>query len=364
MKPWLILYGLLLPWLSLGLEVAGQRLSYSDFLVPILLLGAVRHVFRAGLPRGWFEGGVGLYLTAYIVSALLSDQVVPALLSSAKLLLLVAIAWSFRILGQQNELRQAALWGLGLGALGALAAGALGIGLFYLGSDWNPFQFHYGSIPVGPYPRIRGPFLNANMYCDFLVLTGAATWDLWQAYRWPVLVVATGIAFFTFSPALGGGALVVAYLTRSRGLALVSLAMLVITIVTPWEGMAWSGRTVVWSEAARLWQARPLTGWGPGQADLVVRQTMVDGRTHTLTDPHNLYLSWGAQTGLVGLVAGLFLLGSAARGHQNRSLAIGLAACWLYHGVSCSVEDFRHLWLGLGLLAASVGPACACGADG
>ena len=89
----------------------------------------------------------------------------------------------------------------------------------------------------------------------------------------------------------------------------------------------------------------------PSDALERLEEAIDDGRRLHLYDPHSLYLSWALQAGLLGVAAGLWLLATLLRRPWSPA-AVAVVACWLYHGLSCSVEDFRHLWFGIGLLAA------------
>jgi O-antigen ligase len=82
-----------------------------------------------------------------------------------------------------------------------------------------------------------------------------------------------------------------------------------------------------------------------------------------MTDAHNVFLNFAAQTGLVGLAAMLaIVLHVARRTFPLRLQGFGavrvmLGLTWLnafvYQGLTGSYEDARHLWLLLGLLIAA-----------
>jgi len=136
-------------------------------------------------------------------------------------------------------------------------------------------------------------------------------------------------------------------------------------------------RVATWLSAAGTVERYPVTGIGYG--NLVARKPDLE---RWLTEPmlapfrapfatrnleaHDLWLNVAGQSGLVGLAAFAFLLWRVLRGASIRPLPGGgplaalpaaalLAAVGAigFHGLFAGVEEFRHVWVLLGLLAAA-----------
>ena len=102
------------------------------------------------------------------------------------------------------------------GTLFVLLIGLLTIFLFYFdpaNSLLNIFLNHYGTVPVGNYPRIKATFFHSNMLCNYLsvslllaIAAGKIGWI--NSYFIKILIgFILLISLFTFSPGLGGIAL-------------------------------------------------------------------------------------------------------------------------------------------------------------
>lgn len=86
---------------------------------------------------------------------------------------LAVIAWlACDAATREGGCRRLVLAWLG-GSVLASIAGWLAIADFYAGNGGgaNPFISHYGSLPPGPLPRVRGLFANANMAGLYLLLS-------------------------------------------------------------------------------------------------------------------------------------------------------------------------------------------------
>lgn len=149
-----------------------------------------------------------------------------------------------------------------------------------------------------------------------------------------------------------------------------SLAMLVLatrSLASPMTGS--STRWRAWEEGIRVIAARPWTGVGPGNDVVRVEVLASNGDRWLMTDVHQTWLSIAGQGGLpaliafVGLVAWLLLRAWRARKSvsgiaETQTLALALTVgC---QGLTASLEDARHLWVLMGLLAA-VAPAVVVG---
>lgn len=250
-------------------------------------------------------------------------------------------------------------------------------------ADWlQPLLSHYGSLPPGPYPRVQSLFANPNMFCNFLVVACAvlcgACWSGWIAPRRVVLLAILLIvaALATISPVLGGLVLLISLLawwhlrmsTPNRARLVLGAGSLVALCVFAGMWLNLAAPFVEPSVRWRIWQEAFITfrlhAWrGIGLEMPVVGVSYLDpsGSSQWLTDAHNIWLNVGAQAGIwaVLALAGLsaWLLRHASRVTSGNAMAaallFGFVAAFLYGGLSGSFEDARHLWILVGMLAAS-----------
>lgn len=269
-----------------------------------------------------------------------------------------------------------------MGTVIATGAALAGVVLFYVGLDLpseNRFVGAYGNIPSGPYPRIIGTFLSPNLLCNFLVcglvvvLTAGHLRVIPRRFA-VVLAAAVLVAVgFTLSPGIGGALLAAGVwlwafpAIRSHSLrrgALIAgvvgaAAFLVLTVVKLDldDGLQPSLRVRVWQSASHQFLDNPLVGAG-------LDENLADVHEYTdelNSDGHNLWLSVAGQMGLAGVAAIGFVIASpfvdAERRRRiwrqpvGRGLTIALLGALVYQGLSMSVEDTRHLWIVLGVLA-------------
>lgn len=119
----------------------------------------------------------------------------------------------------------------------------------------------------------------------------------------------------------------------------------------------------------RVFLDHPTTGVGPGMYPEFHKRAVEDLglRVVPRREPHNLYLGLGAETGMIGLLAFLALMGATlaagwrVRRHHLRDttthlvatgLVLGLAA-YLYAGLFLHLSFARYLWLMVGLTTAA-----------
>ena len=243
----------------------------------------------------------------------------------------------------------------------------------------------------GEYPRLSLTFFNANMACNYLTCSlGLLLLARVRGYvgrtTGVVMAAAIGIAAAsTISPGLGGIALVagvwiwlavpdhlaVGRFALAGGAAVAALFVLALTftifphstapfrIDLPFELTLYpSGRFLTWSAALAQFVRHPLIGIGIGIPPDNVR-FMAPSGMQELTDAHNLFLSIGAQCGVVGLIGLAAIIGfAAAQLRADKLTRFILASTFLnalvYQGIGGSFEDTRHIWLLLGLLMAAV----------
>jgi len=268
------------------------------------------------------------------------------------------------------------------GTVLTVVAALAGVALFYLGERTPAENFaigDLGSIHTTSVPRVVGFFLNANLFCNYLVVGLLFTLGLlgWRRPAGLVLVGAIGVTLaFTLSPGLGGAIVAVAlwvvlsergWSGRARGLVLASgiggaVVFLVLTVTV-------GPRAHTWAEAVETVRAHPLLGVGPG---LPVAATFQDGRL--FTDAHNAWLNVAGQAGVLGLLGFVGVVGAicllAWRARPLGAVEEPVRAGWcafvgavLYGSLSLSLEQSRHVWVLLGFLAAGLGAAVRRGAD-
>ncbi len=113
-----------------------------------------------------------------------------------------------------------------------------------------------------------------------------------------------------------------------------------------------SHRVRLWEQSLETMVAHPLTGAGLGNEVCATHHVTPNGERQRLNDPHETFLSIGAQSGLPALMAFMLLLVLVIRARRTLapSLALGVGLCWILHGLSGSFEETRHVWALLGLL--------------
>jgi hypothetical protein len=322
-------------------------IAVAAYLAVVCIAGA-----RSGTTASLDHVVIGLYVCGL---ALLAYNMVPALMQ----LDAVAKAWL-------------------LGGAIAIALALLGVLLFYAGARHNFAVTGYRGVPAGDYPRIASTFLHPNMLCNYLIVTALlllAAWEMaWVSTNQLLAgLLATGVAAgFTLSPGLGGLALAVGIwgwlsprAVRSGRLRRVVLALGVLgatalTVLTfvslkfGGDGLRPSGRVKLWRQVATGFVHHPLVGRGLGTR----LGSVAEGR---LTDAHEVWLSVAGHMGLIGLLA-LVAVVLVAVGRRWRDLAnepipkallIAFVGAFLYQGLSMSIEETRHIWLLIGLLAAA-----------
>jgi O-antigen ligase len=260
--------------------------------------------------------------------------------------------------------------------------------------------FGFGSLPEGPYPRLRLSFENANMLCHYLsislLLTLVANHVGWLGRSTFKLLLAAILitAAFTLSPGLGailscGGLWAALVLRQGRprlaryvaacGLA-GGLAFLGATMIAPQVHetapflieipfthlqIAPSGRIMTWQGAMQSLIADPIHGRGLGLGATSVFYLAPTGMQN-LTDAHNMFLNVGAETGVPGLLAILlmaawlvkaampFTLTGTRADSIRAGLGFALLGAFIYQGLAGSFEDARHLWVLIGLFLAAI----------
>jgi O-antigen ligase len=257
----------------------------------------------------------------------------------------------------------------------------------------------FGSLPIGNYPRLSLTFFGANMACNYLTVSIALAFvalSLGFIPRWScwMLLAAIGIAALsTISAGLGGIALLAGawvWLSCRQNFpkiaaaalvlgTLAALLFLVALAVTPFPhstapfvvrlpggaSLYGAGHILTWRAALEQFLRHPVIGIGIGIAPVHVGLEIPAGH-EVLTDAHNVFLSIGAQCGVVGLVGLCALIAlvvvrtpwyAGLHGKQLPQFLLGAAFLdvLVYQGLGGSFEDTRDIWVLLGLLTAASG---------
>ena len=173
-----LLYVFLLPFsLFLGFPFGGARLQITDVvfvmsaLFWLVALASRSANFRVS-PLYVF---IGLYLGAMSVSAALSTDARLSLIKLLGVYYLAAVAVLTFNLCQRNGFARRALLCFLIGAAVTGIGTIVAVVGFYSGwESTRPMLSHYGSLPVGNYPRVRSVFENANMASNYLNVAAAA----------------------------------------------------------------------------------------------------------------------------------------------------------------------------------------------
>ena len=286
------------------------------------------------------------------------------------------------------------------GTLFVLLIGLVTIFLFYF-DPANPllniFLNHYGTVPVGNYPRIKATFFHSNMLCNYLsvslLLTLAAGKAGWINSVFSKLLIGfiLLISLFTFSPGLGGIALSLGIfywllfkVRKSFSLSKISLfSGILISIVflgllifamqkhptAPFKikipviekEIYPSSRVMVWSATFDTFQNNFWNGIGLGEDVCRVRYLNPSGVLEDLRDGHNTVLNVSAQTGILGLISILAIIIYLLKkilNFQNidsksgifyNCCGLAILSAFIYQGFGGSFEETRHLWVLFGM---------------
>ena len=259
-----------------------------------------------------------------------------------------------------------------------------------------------GSIRGLPMVRVSGPFPHANMFGDYLVVSGAILWARWDVVRevWGRGAVAAAwllaaTLFMTTSSAwLGAGVLLIAMglLTmRQRDSRLIiqkkrpgpiifvvvgvllftmTMAGLVLPMGLNLAGLSITGsgiRPAIWASALEAFKEAPIGGVGASPFWATAVDPFDATSAAALWDAHNIYLSILGQFGLVGAAlfagaVGMLTWTLVREGVSRRHAALLVALCAAgVHGVAAANEEFRHLWALLGLVGLAGVPQWARG---
>ncbi len=260
--------------------------------------------------------------------------------------------------------------GLVLFVATALLVGSLLSGLPALG---DRVLYRAGGISGLPFPRVRGPFLHPNLFGEYLLVSGILLWGRWEQLpprrRRAAITLAAGIGlglFATVSSAWWAAAVMLAAWAVSRKRWLIAalagmaaagtlFAMLYrIEVLSGVHVIATDGlRPRFWGSAWEAFRRAPLFGSGGTPFPAWVGERGWDA--------HSVPLAILSQYGVAGaLILGsgvwLLVLGVLSAGdthapvQRNRMAALAALAAVAIHGIVAGSEDFRHVWLLMGMM--------------
>jgi len=384
--------------------IDGYALAWVDAVFLILAAGVAVSIAAGRFRIVWtsWATAVALFVGATIVSALAASDRRHSLIKAAGTVYLAVLGILSAHYSRQLEMRKPIVLAWLAGTVLTIAACTAGVGLFVAHASTNPFLYGYGSLPAGPYPRVMGLFVNANMLCSYLSAAGViilasqrAGLIRSEAAR-PLVVALCLTAVLTFSPSLGGLALACslwfaatlprehrrsAAIIRWGGTAAAVIFVLAIllspTLLNSAEARAWpnlepSSRVQTWIEAANVFREHPWVGAGPGAEVAHVRYINASHGSELLSDAHNTWLSVLAHTGMVGFIpfavaTGMLMvrmrknLDVTPQGAWRSGLELALLSSLLYPSLSGSFEDSRHVWVLMGMVHAAQTPRVSAG---
>jgi len=380
-----------------GLEIGDNEFLATDLLAILLvivwLVGTLTRQIRFRWDRSyWF---IIAYLAAAVVSTVFSSEPNRSFGVLPRAFYLAGLAFLTTVFVDRRDSVKAASLSWLIGSSFSILVGIFTLILFYVRPETAllaDLTYHYGSVPVGNYPRLTATFPSASMFCNYLTV-GLVIAMLAVSHRWLrpllgyLLVIAALIcALFTYSIGLGSVAMSLGLspfiIHRANNKAAKALALTGITAAFGFLILSFvslspsatreatfyqpSSRVLVWRDAVHTFTANPIVGNGLGLpvANTIVADT--DGTLSLLTDAHNSFLNVASQSGVAGLATLIALtmyltvkwsgaIKSKADRQFTRAFGLAFFAAFVVQGLTGSFEEARHLWVLIGLLIAADG---------
>ncbi|MCS6874088.1 MAG: O-antigen ligase family protein [Pyrinomonadaceae bacterium] len=387
-----LLYIFSLGYMQPSFKIAGFTIPPSDLIFTLTFLFWLASIIKKG--DYLFRSSISfvplsVYFLAVCLSVLFSDSVQVSLIKllGVAYLLMIPIV-TLNLIENETDLEKAVV-ALIYGSLIAIFVGILSIAFFYLDNS-NPLlyftTYHYGSVPVGRYPRIRSTFVTPSLLFNYLsvvlaILLAAVEKELIKRKALILMIFATlTVCVFTFSSGFGGIFLTAGlwiYLEQDKKLAktlslllsgLVALLLYLVNFIAlqphstaPFSfkifGLEFfpSARLLVWIDSTKTFLENPLFGKGIGTNSCQVLFQNTDGSFSFLTDAHNIFLSVATQSGIFGLIGILLIMivvlrMSSKSNVLQRAFIIAFISAFVYQGLVGAFEDARHLWLLIGFI--------------
>jgi O-antigen ligase len=361
---------------------APQSRLLNQVIVLVMMLGFLVAASRGQVPvrSPLILPGIA-WLAATAVTTLLSERPATSLESLALLLLAAPAYLVVRAILWEDRLRER-IDTLIVLATGVFVAAYLAQALTQWISWWSVAGPSIPPLRPGDVGLTVGTVNAVAIY--LLLLAPTATATAWAGWKRPSIALA-----------LGGLSLLALVVTGSRGAWLGAVAGLVATVVMwiavqrptasrpsrrGWLGIVLAtvavgvvavalapalterllsgdaGRIELWTAAWQMFLADPISGVGPGTFPDVRPTTAISGANlAVLTTSHNSVLHVLAEMGVLGLIAGTWLLlavgrlaygalrGLRAQARDDRSLVIAAIASLVAAGVHSIVDTQFHL---------------------
>ncbi len=382
--------------------IVGQRIPLTDFLFLLLIINwLILLVFRQ-TSLHWHKVFwlLLIYLTAFFISIFVSADKDKSFIKFFGIIYLVGLAvLTFNIVKSTEFLRKVLLVWL-LGTFIVCLIGLVSIFLFYFQPDNWLLRFtvyHFGAVPVGNYPRISSTFVSASMFCNylsvslaFLLISRKNNWINFSNFSVLLAIILIN-AIFTISSGLGGIVLILCVwfwfsykdlFPKMSAFSLIfglcfSIAFFIVNLIAlqkyssasfsftfPFFEKTFypSSRFLIWRDSLQTFFENPIFGVGIGQDSNRILFQNTDGTNSLLTDAHNIYLSVATQTGVLGLIALLFLIYFLIREFVSTKpetckistirfgLGLAFVSAFIYQGFLGSFEDSRYIWVLIGLI--------------
>jgi hypothetical protein len=336
--------------------------QWSDLFLGLALLCWIPRLVEGRKTTPWVVAVVA-YGAAALLSWIGSERSLGSLAHVVGMVSLGASAILVADLATDDQARMTFARAATCGALAAALTGFIGAGLFYAGVS-SPFVGTFGDLVPGPYPRIQGPCLHPNLLASVCLFGSAmAALSAWpKGVRIGAQVIFGVAVLMTFSRTIV--TFLLALFLRSRraqprtALAAAALAAVIVLAPTvvhvrvdplrPWaleveRGLSPRAEALVSSIVT--FAKNPLTGIGPG------RHPGTSGGAPF--DAHSTIVNVAATLGLPGLAAFAAVVATLVRADRPATgdpLWALLAALGV-DALATDVEDFRHVWIALGLAA-------------
>jgi O-antigen ligase len=361
------------------LGVLNERSSWTDVCIAaaavvwLLEVRPRRSDAAFGRLRGAYVA-VGVFVALTAASAMLADDrrkaLVTLLLTGELVVLMTMTAYH----GRTRSGRNAIVVVMALGALATVAMAAVGLALFYLGLD-TPLIGAYGEqfVASDAYARVAAGFGTPPLLADYCIVAAAIVVmdsDVPRRLRRAVELALAIVVVLTLSRAILGFFVAVAmraaYARGSRTAKLAVGALAVLAVATmaaltagrlqldptrpstiSYELPDPGNRRQAFATSLQTLAAHPLLGLGPGTYPGENRGTPF--RAHFT--PLNIAATVGLPA-LLALATALTILWRRRPRPTEIALWSGLAGVAI-DALGQDVEHFRHVWILIGLAAAS-----------
>ncbi len=363
-------------------------LRVANFIIVTLILGVwlLQKLRRGeGLPRTYLDGAIGLYLLASLISALGGqsprfslEQSWFTLVHTLAFYLLVdllrrgwaaRLTWAFLMASAAVclvGLIEFMAWYIGTPLFGGFAQGWLDIGgwqqplppvIYRLAITLN------GSTPLSAYlalliPPAIGLFIslprhnpNRSALVAWLILAFTAQILTFSRAGVLALLISLGLMAGGWYYVSGKSLRLTAFWQNLRPLyraaLLAGIGLIVVSTIFWWQQSfanrqgSTDFRFGLWRVALTVFENQPLSGAGPGNfGRALLRLNQADLPRQQIGSAHNVYLNTAAELGLLGLLAGGYLLLRVGLGWRER---------WRQISPSAKVERLRLIACGAAL---------------